>query len=224
MKLLYFPEYYVIIKIKGGDIMYGEDLLAKIALENEKAEERVKAIKQPDDDRFKSKLDALWGKGVTYNLLNATVELKFSMRSWAFLETNDIQNAEPYDKVLLFAMASTLHDDRIKWVDLLRNGFQIDEEFQKACMQAWEMSQPLPPTCPPDPISAKILSQKPRPGGFGIDYMSMLVTLGKQFGWTKEEFWSMSPREIGLILDEYNWDTHYQNLIEKEQMKRGGGK
>lgn len=212
------------MQIRAVMQVYREDLLEKIARENEAAESRVSAIRSPSDDRFKSKLDALWGKGVSYPLYNITVELKFSMRSWAFLETNDIMNAEPQDKVLLFAMASTLHDERVKWAELLRNGFQVDADFQKACMEAWEMSQPLPPTCPPDPVSSRILSKRPKPTGFGIDYMSMLVTLGKQFGWTKDEFWAMSPREIGLILDEYNWDVHYQNLIEKEQLKRGGKK
>lgn len=200
--------------------MYRADLLEKIAQENATAKERISAIKQPSEDRFKSKLDALWGKGVAFQLLNIVVELKFTMKSWAFLETNDIQNAEPERKVLLFAMASTLHDERVDWIKLLQNGYQIDEEFQKACMEAWELSQPIEPTCPPDKISQRVFSKKPKPGGFGIDYMSMLVTLGKNFGWTKEEFWSMSPREIGLILDEYNWDTHYQNQIEKEHMKR----
>ncbi len=199
---------------------YNEDLLKKIAQENEAAQERIDAIKKPDEDRFKSKLDALWGKGVPYSIFNMTVELKFSMRSWAFLETNEIENETPENQVLLFAMASTLHDERVSWPELIRNGFQVDEEFQKACMKAFEMSHPMKPTAPPDPISARILNQKPKPGGFGIDYMSMLVTLGKQFGWTKDEFWEMSPREIGLILDEYNWDVHYQNIVEKEHMKR----
>ncbi|MFA5448827.1 MAG: hypothetical protein WC292_00075 [Clostridia bacterium] len=200
---------------------YNEDLLKKIAQENETAQERINAIKKPNEDRFRSKLDALWGKGVPYQMFNITVELKFSMRSWAFLETNNIEDETPENQVMLFAMASTLHDDRVDWAEFRRNGFQFDKEFQEACMKAFEMSHPMKPTAPPDPISARVLSQKPRPGGFGIDYMSMLVTLGKQFGWTKEEFWAMSPREIGLILDEYNWDVHYQNIVEKEHMKRG---
>ena len=203
---------------------YREDLLDRIAQENLEAEERVANLTRPDEERFKNKLDALWGKGVPCNILGYNTELKFSMRSWAFLETNNILEVEPQDKVVLFAMASTLHDSRVKWVELFQNGYQIDQEFQEACMEAWQQSHPLPPTCPPDPISSKILSQKPKPGGFGIDYMSMLVTLGKQFGWTKEEFWSMSPREVGLILDEYNWDVHYQNLIEKAHMKKNSRK
>ena len=200
--------------------MYREDLLEKIARENETAAERVSALRQPDTDRFRNKLDALWGTGVSFSILGYTVELKFSMRSWAFLETNDIQSADAQTQVMLFAMASTLHDERIKWAELYRNGYQIDEAFQKACMEAWELSKPLPPTCPPDKVSERVMSGKPKPGGFGIDYMSMLVTLGKQFGWTKTEFWAMSPREIGLILDEYNWDVHYQNEVEKAYMKQ----
>ncbi len=204
--------------------MYRADLLDKIAQENETAEQRIEALRQPDEDRFKSKLDAIWGKGVPYDILGYTVELKYTIKSWAFLETNGIQNTvesinDP-EKVLLFIMASTLHDSNVDWNKLLQNGFRIDETFQKACIEAWRMSQPLPPTCPPDEISQKILSSKPKPGGFGLDYMGMLVSLGKQFGWTKDEFWAMSPREIGLILDEYNWDVHYQNLIEKAYMKQ----
>ena len=200
-------------------MVYRADLFDKIAQENAEAEQRIASIQRPDEERFQQKLAALWGKGVSYNILGYNVELKFSMRSWAFLEANDIFQAEPYEKVLLFAMASTLHDSKINWHELLKNGYQIDESFQAACMEAWQISQPLPPTCPPDKISHDILSKRPKPGGFGIDYMSMLVTLGKQFGWTKDEFWSMSPREVGLILDEYNWDVHYQNLIEKAHMK-----
>ena len=205
-------------------LVYRADLLDKIAKENEEAEQRVATIRQPDEDRFQSKLDALWGKGVPFEILGYSFEFKFSMRSWAFLETNNIHDAEPADKVLLFAMASTLHDPRIKWNELFQNGYQLDREFQVACMEAWELSKPLPPTCPPDKIGYNILSKRPKPGGFGIDYMSMLITLGKQFGWTKDEFWAMSPREVALILDEYNWDVHYQNLIEKahiKQSKRG---
>lgn len=200
--------------------MYGANLLDKIAQENAEAEQRVATVQKPVEDRFKNKLDALWGKGVQHEILGYTTELKFSMRSWAFLETNGIHDADDYNRVMLFAMASTMHDNKINWAELVRHGYVIDEAFQRACIEAWEMSQPLPPTCPPDKISQRILSGKPKPGGFGLDYMGMLVTLGKQFGWTKEEFWSMSPREIGLILDEYNWDVHYQNQIEKAQMKQ----
>lgn len=205
-------------------MVYRADLLDKIAQENATAEERIASLRQPDNDRFKSKLDALWGKGVPCNILGYNAELKFSMRSWAFLETNNIMEAEPYEKVVLFAMASTLHDRKINWGELFQNGYQIDGAFQIACMKAWEESKPLPPTCPPDEVSLNILSRKPKPGGFGIDYMGMLVTLGKQFGWTKDEFWEMSPREIALILDEYNWDVHYQNLIEKAYMKKNSRK
>lgn len=203
---------------------YRADLWERIDQENAEAEQRVASIRRPDEERFKNKLDALWGKGVPINILGYQTELKFSMRSWAFLETNDILEAGPEDRVVLFAMASTLHDDKVNWRKLFQNGYQIDAEFQELCMEAWELSKPLKPTCPPDPISHNILKQKPEPGGFGLDYMSMLVTLGKQFGWTKDEFWSMSPREVSLILDEYNWDVHYQNLIEKAHMKQSSRK
>lgn len=205
-------------------MVYRADLLDKIAQENATAEQRVASIQRPDEERFQQKLDALWGKGVPYSILGYNFELKFSMRSWAFLETNNILEAEPYEKVMLFAIASTMHDSNVNWAELSKNGYQIDEDFQRACMEAWEMSQPLAPTCPPDKISHSIMSKKPKPGGFGLDYMGMLVTLGKQFGWTKDEFWSMSPREIGLILDEYNWDVHYQNLVEKAHMKQSSKK
>ena len=205
---------------------YRADLLDKIAQENVEAEQRIQTIQQPVKDRFADKLNALWGKGVPFQLLNIKVELKFTMRSWAFLETegiHELKENDEYDakkKVLLFAIASTLHDNRVDWAKLIQNGYIIDVDFQKACLEAWEISKPVPPTCPPDEISTRIMSKKPTPDGFGIDYMGMLVSLGKQFGWTKEEFWAMSPREIGLILDEYNWDVHYQNLIEKEYMKK----
>lgn len=199
--------------------MYGADLLEKIAEENETAEERINTVKQPETERFKNKVDALFKKGVQFNLLGYNVELKFTMRSWAFLDTNNVLEADDYDKVMLFAMAATLHDDKVDWLKLVRNGYQPDEDFQKACMEAWEMSQPLKSTCPPDKISQRIMSGKPKPSGLGLDYTSMLVTLGKNFGWSEEQFWSMTPRAIGFILDEYNWDIHYQNLIEKEYMK-----
>ena len=207
-------------------MVYRADLLDKIAEENATAEQRIQAIQAPERDRFADKLSALWGKGVPFQIYNLTVELKFTMRSWAFLETEGIHelkqdNIDDAKKiVLLYAIASTLHDDRIDWIKLLQNGYIIDTDFQEACMKAWNMSKPVPSTCPPDEISTRIMNRKPRPDGFGTDYMGMLVSLGKLFGWTKEEFWSMSPREIGLILDEYNWDVHYQNLIEKEHMKQ----
>lgn len=204
--------------------MYSEDLLEKIAQENATAEERIQAVKKPEDDRFKEKVDALLGRGVPFNLLGYTVELKFTMKSFAFLETHDIHKAGDYDKVMLFAVASTLHDDKVNWRELIRNGYTPDEAFQKACMEAWELSHPLAATCPPDKISQRITSGKPKPSGFGLDYTSMLVTLGKNFGWTEAQFWTMSPRAIGFILDEYNWDVHYQNLIEKAHMKSGGKK
>ena len=207
--------------------VYGSNLLDQIAAENAVAEQRVQSIVKPAEARFKDKLDALWGKGVPHQLYNIVVELKFSMRSWAYLETNGIHDiidkTDPesaYQRVVLFAMASTLHDDRVDWPNLFRNGYRIDEKFQEDCMKAWELSQPLAPTCPPDDISSRVMSNKPKPPGFGIDYMGMLVSLGEMFGWSKEEFWEMSPREIGLILDERNWNTHFQNEIEKEHVKK----
>jgi hypothetical protein len=171
--------------------------------------------------RFELEHQALFGKGVPFKILNLDVELKFTVRSLAWLEVNGYHTTE--NKIAqghMLAMASTLHDSRVDWDALVAHGYQITEEFALAVREAFELSAPLEPLTPVDARTKTMAMSKPKPGGFGIDYAGMLLFVARHFGWTEEQFWSMTPRAVAVMMDKYNMAEYERAKEEKYQMNR----
>lgn len=201
--------------------MTTQEIQAQIDREQEIARKALAEKNIEDQKRFVLEQEALFGKGVPFKLYNLDVELKFTVRALAWLEVNGYHTIEDQvEQGRMLAAASTFHDERIDWNKLFNNGYQITEEFALAVKEAFELSAPLEPLTPMDERTKMLARNRPKPGGFGIDYAGMLLFVAKHFSWTEEQFWSMTPRAVGIMMDKYNMAEYERAEEEKRQMAR----
>lgn len=201
--------------------MTTQEIQAQIDREQEIARKALTEKNIEDQKRFVLEQEALFGKGVPFKLYNLDVELKFTVRALAWLEVNGYHTIEDQvEQGRMLAAASTFHDERIDWNKLFNNGYQITEEFALAVKEAFELSAPLEPLTPMDERTKMLARNRPKPGGFGIDYAGMLLFVAKHFSWTEEQFWSMTPRAVGIMMDKYNMAEYERAEEEKRQMAR----
>lgn len=199
--------------------MTTQEIQAQIDREQEIARKALVEKNIENQKRFALEQEALFGKGIPFTLFNLNVELKYTMRAFAWLEVNGYHTLESQSaQGRMLAVASTFHDERIDWNKLFSNGYQITEEFALAAKEAFELSAPLDPLTPVDERTKMLARNKPRPGGFGIDYAGMLLFVAKHFSWTEEQFWSMTPRAVGIMMDKYNMAEYERAEEEKRQM------
>lgn len=187
---------------------------AKIA---EIQSEQEKQQKAESDKRFIEERKALSRVGVSCKILDIIVELKFTFKSYSWLENNGFHEASQKQQGVMFMKAAMLHDNRI---DFDKIEIPQTEELLEALKQAWEQSQPLEPLTPIDEETQKRYRRKSKPPGFELDYAEKQLFIMGTFNRSSEEFWEMTPRELCILLDKYNYQQWEQSEAEKRAIAK----